>query len=70
MTRVAAPISSARGFRAPSQHVADEIIPLGHARGQALVQAVHDQDDGTLDLVVQPAVEGVIELFVRPGWGL
>jgi hypothetical protein len=34
------------------------------------VQTVHDQHDGTLDLVVQPAGEGVIEPLVRaPAWG-
>jgi hypothetical protein len=35
--------------------VADEII---------LVQPVHDQDDGTLLLVVEPAVEGMVKPFV------
>ncbi len=38
------------------QHVADEIV---------FVQPVHDQDDGARQLVVQPAVEGVVEPFVR-----
>lgn len=33
------------------------------------MQAVHDQDDGALDLVVQSAVEGVIEHSFAPGLG-
>src|SRR4029077_1420563 len=37
----------------------------GLARGQALVQAVRDQHDRTLKLVVEPAVEGVVVPFVR-----
>ena len=37
------------------QHMAGEVVPPGHARGQALVQPVHDQDDGAGPLVVQPA---------------
>src|SRR5271166_1532152 len=44
------------------QHVADEIV---------LVQPVHDQDDGTLLLVVQSAVEGMVEPLVgSPPLGL
>jgi hypothetical protein len=39
--------------------------PPGHARGQALVQAVHDQHDRTAELVVEPAVEGAVVPFVR-----
>ena len=37
------------------QHMADQII---------LVRPVHDQHDRTLLLVVEPAVEGVVEPFV------
>ena len=44
------------------QHMADEVI---------LVQPVHDQDNRTRPLVVQPAVEGVVEPLVRrPPLGL
>src|SRR2546422_119125 len=39
--------------------------PPGRARGQALVQAVHDQDNRTLELVVEPAVEGVVVPLIR-----
>jgi len=36
-----------------------------------LVQSVHDQHDGTRELVVEPAVEGVVEPLVgRPPPGL
>ena len=38
------------------QHVADEIV---------FVQPVHDEDDRARELVVQPAVEGVVEPVVR-----
>src|SRR6516225_6806764 len=34
--------------------------PSGEARGQALVQPVHDQHDRTRQLVVEPAVKGVV----------
>jgi hypothetical protein len=39
------------------QHVTGDVI---------LVQSVHDQDDGIRQLVVQPAVEGVVVPFVGP----
>jgi hypothetical protein len=35
------------------------------------VQAVHDHDDGSLELVIEPAVEGMVEpLIGRPPLGL
>src|SRR5215469_17956457 len=37
------------------QYVADQIV---------LVQPMHDQDDGAVSLVVQPAVEGMVEPVV------
>ena len=44
------------------QHVAHQIV---------LVQSVHDQHDGTRELVVEPAVEGMVEpLIGRPPLGL
>jgi hypothetical protein len=44
------------------QHLAHQIV---------LVQAVHDHDDGARDLVVEPAVEGMVEPLVgRPALGL
>jgi hypothetical protein len=46
------------------QYVADQIVPRVTPEGQALVQPVHDQDDCSLLLVVEPAVEGVVEPLV------
>src|SRR5215472_5374693 len=40
--------------------------PSGRARGQALVQPVHDQHDRAGELVVEPAVEGVVVPVVGP----
>src|SRR6516164_8023094 len=57
-------LESARSPNLPAPARGPPDRPPGQARGQALVQAVHNQHDGTVELVVEPAVEGMVEPLV------